>query len=74
MAWDTKSFLYRYKNLGAGMLNGKPQTINVSRLESISIKKYQNDLDMVNRTYLIKIFGILLNLNSSRKYSQINKN
>ena len=29
------------------MLNGKPQTINVSRLESISIK-YQDDLDMVN--------------------------
>jgi len=30
------------------MLNGKAQTINVSRLESICIK-YQEDLDMVNR-------------------------
>ena len=48
MGWDTKSFLSRYKISGAGMLNGKPQTINVSRLESIGIK-YQDDLDMVNR-------------------------
>ena len=48
MAWDTKSFQTRYKISGAGILNGKPQTINVSRLESISIK-YQDDLDMVNR-------------------------
>ena len=47
MAWDAQLFLSRYKTLGAGMLNGKPQTINVSRLESISIK-YQDDLDMVN--------------------------
>lgn len=47
MAWDTKSFLSRYKISGAGMLNGKAQTINVSRLESICIK-YQEDLDMVN--------------------------
>ena len=47
MAWDTKSFLSRYKIFRAGMLNGKAQTINVSRLESISIK-YQDDLDMVN--------------------------
>ena len=48
MAWDSKSFLSRYKITGAGMLNGKPKTINVSRLESIAIK-YQDDLDMVNR-------------------------
>tara|TARA_A100001011_G_scaffold400789_1_gene518862 strand:- start:10323 stop:11018 length:696 start_codon:yes stop_codon:yes gene_type:complete len=48
MAWDTKSFLSRYKITGAGILNGKPKTINVSRLESICIK-YQDDLDMVNR-------------------------
>ena len=48
MAWETKSFLSRYEILGAGMLNGKPQTINVSRLESIWIK-YQDDLDMVNK-------------------------
>ena len=48
MAWDAKSFKSRYKISGAGMLNGNPQTINVSRLESIWIK-YQEDLDMVNK-------------------------
>ena len=48
MAWDTKSFLSRYETSGVGMINGKPQTINVSRLESIWIK-YEEDLDMVNK-------------------------
>lgn len=48
MAWDTKSFLSRYKISGAGMLNGNPQTINVSRLESIWIKN-REDLEMVNK-------------------------
>ena len=48
MAWDTKSFLSRYKISGAGMLNGNPQTINVSRLESIWIKN-KEDLEMVNK-------------------------
>ena len=48
MAWDTESFLSRYQISGAGMLNGKPQTINVSRLESICIK-YKEDLDIVNK-------------------------
>jgi len=47
MAWNTESFLTRYKATGAGMLNGNPKTINVSRLESIWVK-YQSDLDMVN--------------------------
>ena len=48
MAWDTESFLSRYQISGAGMLNGKPQTINVSRLESIFIKN-KEDLDIVNK-------------------------
>ena len=48
MAWDTKSFISRYEISGAGMLNGKPHTINVSRLESVWIKN-QEDLDMVKK-------------------------
>ena len=46
MAWNASAFLERYHSKGAAMLNGKVETVNVSRLESIWIKN-QEDIDMV---------------------------
>ena len=48
MAWETSSFIERFKNNSSAMTNGKIGTIQVSRLESIWIKN-QLDLDMVNK-------------------------
>ena len=48
MAWETSSFIERFKNNSSAMTNGKIGTFQVSRLESIWIKN-QLDLDMVNK-------------------------
>ena len=47
MAWQTSSFIKRFKDYSSAMTNGKIGTIQVSRLESIWIKN-QSDLNMVN--------------------------
>lgn len=48
MAWNSNSYLERYKLSSGAMTNGKIGTLEVSRLESMWIK-YQEDINMVNQ-------------------------